>query len=47
MTVRGSVRWRVVLVTGTVEPVIEMVRTVIGEGRRISGLPVLVDVDPL
>jgi primosomal protein N' len=46
-TIRRTVRWRLVLVAAAVEPVIACVRRVIGQSRRIGGLPVLIDVDPL
>ena len=46
-TVRRTVRWRLVLLAKSVEPVIALVQRVLGEGRRMHGLPVLIDVDPL
>ena len=44
---RQTVRWRLVLKAARVEPMLDLVRGVLSEGRKFQGLPVLVDVDPL
>ena len=44
---RRTVRWQLVLKGARVEPMLELLRGILGEGRRFRGLPVLVDVDPL
>ncbi len=45
-TMRGTTRWRVLLQAGSFSPMRQLVREVLGEGRRFQGLPVVVDVDP-
>ncbi len=44
---RGTHRWHLVLKAKTVASMLSVVRTVLKEGRRFHGLPVIVDVDPL
>jgi len=45
--VRRTVRWCLVLKAPSVPPMLRVLRRVLGEGRRVQGLPVIVDVDPL
>lgn len=43
---RGTHRWHLVLKAKTVTPMLSVVRTILKEGRRFHGLPVIIDVDP-
>jgi len=47
LRLRGTFRWRVVLKAASVEPMMRLVRKLLGDGRRFHSLPVIIDVDPL
>jgi primosomal protein N' (replication factor Y) len=46
-TLRGVVRWRLVMKAHSVGPMVRVLRRCLDDGRRFHGLPVIVDVDPL